>query len=192
MYTLFREAATSGMPVMRPVFFVDPRDTGLRAEDQAFMLGGDLLVVPKWAKNPKLPKGIWHSVSLVGEDSVNDKYQPNLLIRGGSIIPLGKIVQSTTEESLDPLTLLICLDENNKSNGMLYEDAGDGYGYEHGEYLLTTYNAEKQGDKVIIKIANEKGSMKRPNRTANIRIITGHDVIEANGSEKEGIAVELL
>lgn len=191
LYTLFREASTRGMPVMRPVFFADPQDTGLRAEDQAFMLGGDLLVVPKWAENPKLPKGIWHSVSLVGEDSVNDKYQPNLLIRGGSIVPLGKIVQNTTEESLDPLTLLICLDENNKSNGMLYEDAGDGYGYEHGEYLLTTYNAEKQGDKVIIKIANEKGSMKRPNRTANIRIITGQDEIEAIGTEQEGIMIRV-
>ncbi len=191
IYTLFREAAINGMPVVRPVFFADPKDADLRAEEEAFLLGGDLVVVPKWAKHPKLPKGIWHSISLVGEDSANDKYQPNLLIRGGSIVPLGRIIQNTTEKSLNPLTLLVCLDELGKAKGVLYEDAGDGYGYQHGQYLLTTYSAEKQGNKVIVKIADEEGSMKRPERTTNIEIVTGRRAVRANGAETDGITVEI-
>jgi alpha-glucosidase len=191
IYTLFREAALTGMPVMRPVFFADPKDADLRSEEGAFMLGGDLLVLPKWAKYPKLPKGIWRSISLVGEDSANDKYQPNLLMRGGSIVPLGRIIQNTTEKSLNPLTLLVCLDELGKAKGVLYEDAGDGYGYEHSQYLLTTYCAEKQGNKVIVKIADEEGNMKRPHRAANIEIITGRQAVRAKGAETGCIAVKI-
>ena len=179
IYTLFYEAAQTGMPVMRPVYFADQANLSLRSEDQVFMLGADMLVVPKWAEEPNLPDGIWRSVSLVGEDSINDLYQPNLLIRGGSIIPLGKVIQNTTEESLDPLTLLVCLDENGWAEGTLYEDAGDGYGYEQGEFLLTTYIAEKTGDEVIIKIKDEKGDMKRPEREARIQIITDNDITES-------------
>jgi len=191
IYTLFREAALNGMPVVRPVFFADPKDADLRAEEQAFMLGGDLLVLPKWAKHPKLPRGIWRSISLVGEDSANDKYQPNLLMRGGSIVPLGRVIQNTTEKSLNPLTLLVCLDELGKARGVLYEDAGDGYGYQHGKYLLTPYSAEKKGNKVTVKIAEEEGNMKRPHRAANIEIITGRQVVTASGSETEGITVKI-
>ena len=191
IYTLFREAALNGMPVWRPVFFADPKDPESRAEEQAFLLGGDLLVVPKWARRPKLPRGIWRSISLVGEDSANDKYQPNLLMRGGSIVPLGRVIQNTTEVSLDPLTLLVCLDELGKARGMLYEDAGDGYGYQHGQYLLTTYSAAKRGNKVTVRIAAAEGKMKRPRRTVNVEIITSRQVVKASGSETEGITVKI-
>jgi len=180
LYTLFREASIYGIPVMRPLFFTDPADMDLRTEDQAFLLGGDLLVVPKWAENPRLPKGIWRSISLVGEDSVNDPYQPNLLMRGGAIIPLGKVIQNTTEESLDPLTLLVCLDENGGAEGTLYEDAGDGYKYQQGEFLLTIYAAEKTGDDVVVTIKREEGDMKRPERETRIQIVTKKGTVEGH------------
>jgi alpha-glucosidase len=180
LYTLFREASIYGIPVMRPLFFTDPADMDLRTEDQAFILGGDLLVVPKWAENPRLPKGIWRSISLVGEDSVNDPYQPNLLMRGGAIIPLGKVIQNTTEESLDPLTLLVCLDENGGAEGTLYEDAGDGYKYQQGEFLLTIYAAEKTGDDVVVTIKREEGDMKRPERETRIQIVTKKGTVEGH------------
>ena len=42
----FEQAAATGMPVVRPLFFADPRDPELRAVDDAFLLGDDLLVAP--------------------------------------------------------------------------------------------------------------------------------------------------
>jgi alpha-glucosidase len=178
LYTLFREASIDGMPVMRPLFFTDPSDPDLRAEDQVFLLGTDLLVVPKWAESPQLPKGIWRSVSLVGEDSAGDPYQPDLLMRGGSIIPLGRVVQSTTEESLKPLTLLVCPDGNGRAEGTLYEDAGDGYGYQRGDFLLTTYSAETRGDDLVVKIKHEEGDMKRPHRETRVQIVADDGTTE--------------
>lgn len=191
IYTLFYEAAQTGIPVMRPVFFADPANLRLRSEDQVFMLGADLLVVPKWAKDPKFPNGIWRSISLVGEDSVNDPYQPNLFMRGGSIIPLGKVIQNTTEEWLDPLTLLVCLGENGKAGSVLYEDSGDGYGYQQGEFLLTTYIAEKIGDEVVVRIKNEEGSMKRPEREMRIQVVTSEGVFESIGNEASKVVGEV-
>jgi alpha-glucosidase len=115
---------------MQPVFFADPKDPDLRAEDRAFLFGPDLLVIPRWADHPRLPKGIWRDVSLFDEKRESDGYQPVVKIRGGAIVPLGKVIQNTSEESLDPLTLLVCLDGSGQASGELYEDAGDGFGYQ--------------------------------------------------------------
>lgn len=46
-YTLFRESSLNNLPVARPVFFADPKDSSLRSEARAFVLGNDLMVVPK-------------------------------------------------------------------------------------------------------------------------------------------------
>lgn len=93
LYTAFHVAHKDGQPVMAPVFFADPKDESLRAEEQAFMLGTDLLIIPAFAKNPSLPKGIWENLSLVKGDT-KGKYQAKLKVRGGSIIPVGKIIQN--------------------------------------------------------------------------------------------------
>jgi alpha-glucosidase len=190
-YTLFRESSLDGMPVMRPVFFADPRDPSLRAEDGAFLVGADLLVVPKWAKNAALPKGIWREISLVGENFEQDKYQASLKIRGGAIIPLGRVVQNTTEESLAPLTLLVCLDAQGAATGRLYEDAGDGFAYREGDYLLTTYRAvsDPSGDTVTVTITATEGARPRPERKLVVELITGTGVRTAEGRDGQPVQV---
>lgn len=188
-YTLFRGSSLSGLPILRPVFFADPRDPNLRTEDQAFLVGDDLLVVPKWAEHPRLPNGIWRTVSLVGEDSATDKYQPDLKLRGGAIVPLGRIVQSTAEESLDPLTLLVSLDEHGRAVGQLYEDAGDGFAYRTGDYLLTTYAAVRSGDEVTVTVAHSEGHRVRPSRRIVIQLVTESGAITAEGADGRPVII---
>ncbi|GAB4835534.1 Probable glucan 1,3-alpha-glucosidase [Ancistrocladus abbreviatus] len=43
-YTLFREANTSGVPVMRPLWMEFPDDEAAFSNDEAFMVGNSLLV----------------------------------------------------------------------------------------------------------------------------------------------------
>jgi len=105
LYTLFREAAVDGTPIMQPAFFADPCDARLRREKQAFLFGGDPLVIPAWAKQPALPGGIWRNASLIDGDD-KDHHQIGTEITRRAIIPLGKAVQNTSEASLDLLTLL--------------------------------------------------------------------------------------
>jgi len=137
------------------------------------------------------PSGIWQTVSLVGENAAEDVDQPDLKIRGGAIIPLGKVVQSTVEKSLDPLTLLVCLDENGLAEGVLYEDAGDGYGYKKGQYLLTKYAARKDGNRVIVEIISKQGQMPRPKRQTMVELITANGIIKTQGDETKQIVINI-
>ena len=181
LYTLFYESSKTGLPVMRPVFFADPADPKLRAEDDAFLLGDDLLVVPqltqKGGKVSAEPKGIWRMVSLVGEDSMKQIDQPSLKIRSGAIIPLGRIIENTTEESIKPLTLLISLDANGRAKGRLYEDAGDGFDYIKGQYRLTTYNAQLLGN-VLTITENKEGNLDVPKQKIVVELIMDGKVIK--------------
>lgn len=171
-YTLLYEASETGMPIMRPVFFADPKDTLLRAEEQAFLIGENLLVVPEWAQNPALPKGIWRNLSLIPGDD-KDSYQAKLKIRGGAIIPTGKIIQNTNEKSLDPLTLLVCLDEKGEAHGTLYWDEGDNWSFKDGNYSFQHFTAIRTADnKVQVKITQKKGKyITENNDMAIVKII---------------------
>ena len=170
LYTVFREASVTGLPVMRPVFMADPADLSLRREEKAFLVGADLLVVPRWAAKSNLPKGDWREVSLVPGDR-EDPDQARLLVRPGAIVPLGRVVQSTVEESLSSLTLLVCLDENGRASGQLYEDDGEGFGYQADEFLLTTFRAEKVGDRVEVIVFSREGRRGRVLREVMIEVV---------------------
>ena len=182
-YTLLHEASETGMPIMRPVFFADPKDTLLRAEEQAFLIGENLLVVPEWAQNPALPKGIWRNLSLIPGDD-KDSYQAKLKIRGGAIIPTGKIIQNTNEKSLDPLTLLVCLDEKGEAHGTLYWDEGDNWSFKDGNYSFQHFTAIRTADnKVQVKITPKKGKyITENNDMAIVKIITDKGIYQASGN----------
>src|SRR5690606_14636225 len=73
-YTLFEEASRTGLPVLRPAFFADPTDPALRSEDDAFLIGDDLLVepfvTPDRDRAVVLPRGAgdgsaWRRITLV-------------------------------------------------------------------------------------------------------------------------------
>lgn len=191
-YTLLYEASETGMPIMRPVFFADPKDTLLRAEEQAFLIGENLLVVPEWAQNPALPKGIWRNLSLIPGDD-KDSYQAKLKIRGGAIIPTGKIIQNTNEKSLDPLTLLVCLDKKGEAHGTLYWDEGDNWSFKDGNYSFQHFTAIRTADnKVQVKITQKKGKyITENNDMAIVKIITDKGIYQASGNLVEGIEVQL-
>jgi alpha-glucosidase len=190
------------------VFFADPKDPDLRSEDSAFLFGPDLLVVPTWAENsqsgppvgwtrpaassdPSLPKGIWRDLLLLNDNREKDGYQPALKIRSGSIIPLGRVMQNTNEISLDPLTLIVSLNENGTAQGKLYEDAGDGFEYTAGDYALTQYRAVRQGDSVLVGVETRQGKRKIPDRPIQVRIETDDGIREGGGMESKGVVVSL-
>lgn len=192
IYTKFYQAHMTGIPVMQPLFLNEPDNPQLREEEQAFMLGEDLLVIPAFAKNVVMPKGIWETLNLVeGDDS--DIYQAQLKIRGGSIIPAGKIIQNTNENSFDPLTLFICLDDEGKAEGKLYWDEGDGWGFRNGDFYHVTINAEEKGDGIQVKIVDKQGyrDLDKDISAVNIEIIKDGKTYLDSGNLSEGINVKI-
>lgn len=174
LYTLFRAASLDNVPVMRPLFLADPRAPALRREENAFMLGADLLIVPSWGSLTHLPRGTWRPISLVPGDTESPAHA-SVLLRVGAILPLGKVIQHSGEPALSPLTLLVCPDDKGEASGQLYEDAGDGFGYRNGDYVLTSFAARVVADHIEVSIVDREG-----NRTSTIR------GIEVQVVDKEG------
>lgn len=158
IYTLFHGASTEGLPVMRPVFMADTRDLSLRAEQQAYLLGGDLLVVPRWAETPALPKGQWATIPFEEvplkanrtltrkgytrvRQGADDGYQARVALRPGAIVPVAMLFENTVDYTTDELTLLVNLAPDGTADGSLYDDAGDGFEYRHGDYALYRLHA---------------------------------------------------
>jgi len=192
IYTLFYISHKTGLPVMEPVFFANPKDLRLRAEQEAFLLGDNLLVVPLFSTNPTLPYGIWEKLSLVDGD-VQDKYQAILKVKGGSIIPVGKIIQNTNEKSFDPLTLIVCLDEQGTAEGQLYTDAGDGWAFRSGDYGLLKFVAKRSGQTVNIQLVAKEGKRKveKEINKIDVEVLLNGKVYKASGSLKGGIKVSV-
>ena len=171
IYTAFREASIDGIPVMRPVFMADEHDLSLRGEDKAFLLGGDLLVVPQWAGSVSEPdKGSWCAFTL---ENNADPYQAILKQRPGSVIPLANLAQSTEEMRTDSLTLLVCLDQDGRACGQLYEDDGDGYDYRHGDFLVTKMEAIFQKKQLFVTLSSVEGDREAPTRRLRIALVKG-------------------
>ena len=170
IYTLFREASETGMPVMRPLFMADPTDLSLRSEDRAFLLGGDLLVRPQWADRTAMPKTAWQPLTL---EAATDSFQCELRQRPGSVIPLANLAQSTTDLRTDSLTLLVCIDGEGKAVGQLYEDEGDGFNYREGCYRQTSIEATLRKKQLTVRMRQVDGKMPAISRTVRIGFVAG-------------------
>lgn len=168
IYTLFREASTTGMPVMRPLFMADSKDLNLRSEDRAFLLGGDLMIRPQWAEHTAMPQQEWQCLEL---EETADSYQCELRQRPGSVIPLANLAQSTATLRTDSLTLLVCVDGEGKAVGQLYEDEGDGFGYREGRYRQTTIEATLRKKQLQVTLRQTDGQLPAVVRTLRIGIV---------------------
>ena len=168
IYTLFREASTTGMPVMRPLFMADSKDLNLRSEDRSFLLGGDLMIRPQWAEHTAMPQQEWQCLEL---EETADSYQCELRQRPGSVIPLANLAQSTATLRTDSLTLLVCVDGEGKAVGQLYEDEGDGFGYREGRYRQTTIEATLRKKQLQVTLRQTDGQLPAVVRTLRIGFV---------------------
>jgi len=144
LYTVFREAWTTGLPVWRPLFFADPADPRLRAVDDAWLIGGDLLVIANTAPGsgeakPPLPRGDWLDVTAEVYGTADDANLPRLLLRDGAALPLGPVVQNTAAP-LTQLTLLANPDADGRAAGLWYDDDGEGHAYLDGDFGLWRFD----------------------------------------------------
>jgi alpha-glucosidase len=157
IYTLFHEASTRGTPVARPLFFADPTDRRLRACDNAFLLGADLLVQcdvspsgtlrgasppSDGALRPVMPRGVWKPLEGIFPSGQN---LPRLYLRAGAILPIGPVRQWVDEPVESILTLAVAPDSQAQAQGSLYEDSGDGFAFEQGDMRMTSWVWAKSG-----------------------------------------------
>lgn len=165
-YTVFEQASRTGLPIMRPVFWADVKDAGLRTEDQAFMIGSDLLVVPRWSRNPQLPRGSWARFTF---ESGDDGHQAFLALRPGAMIPVAPLCQSTAEYSPRELTFYANLDSDGKASGELYVDEGDGFGYRSGHFARYSVTVTSDNGHAALTLTKTGGDLE--DTVQNVKLV---------------------
>jgi alpha-glucosidase len=109
-----------------------------------FLFGNQIMVVPvttaEKQKRLYLTKGEWFNLytdeRMQGSKELQldaPAYQLPLFIKGSSIIPVQSLVQSTKESPSDTLVLHI-YNGTETNNFTYYEDGGDGWNYQKGDY----------------------------------------------------------
>lgn len=150
-YSLFREHAQSGQPIMRPLWAHFPEDEHTFDEDREFLLGDALLVRPvteagATSASVYLPgkETLWYDLETrLGRPGPGALYveaplgRIPVFQRGGTIVPSReRIRRASTLMAKDPITLTVALNfHGDAANGTLYLDEGDGYEYEKGAFL---------------------------------------------------------
>lgn len=118
---LYRQAVKTheeGIPLMRPMFLEFPGDRCCETLDKQYMLGDSLLVAPVFKESGEveyyLPKGNWVNLltgkSYMGggwQKETHDYFTLPLLVRAGSIVPVGANCQRPDYDYADGVKLLL-------------------------------------------------------------------------------------
>ncbi|KAL9596493.1 MAG: hypothetical protein Q9219_005754 [cf. Caloplaca sp. 3 TL-2023] len=153
-YTAFHTAATTGEPVVRPMWYVHPSDEAGFALDDQFYVGDTGLLV-----KPVLKEGVTSVDLYLPPDDVAPYYdyfsyekfnaagktvrldaplegKTPLLMRGGHILARKERPRrSSALMKWDPYTLVVALDGNNHAEGELYIDDGESFEFQKGAYI---------------------------------------------------------
>jgi alpha-glucosidase len=172
LFLEFPNAMVDGHPID-----VDP---GAAAE---FMLGPDLLIAPSpYPEAPdayaiEFPSHDWYdywtgvkvmppavaadtSLQVSSPPPLSIQMQPELAtlpvyVRGGSILPMEPLVQSTNEIPDGPLTLRVYT--GSSCTGDLYLDDGKSYAFEHGDSLRMHFSCKVTPDGLELSIGAHQG-----------------------------------
>ena len=133
-YTLAWEVHRTGAPYVRPLLWADPSDTGLRWEDDQFLLGDLLLVAPVLdegarERTVRLPAGRWYDrLTGAAYDGPGHVTVPApldvtpVLVRAGAVLPVDKDGSVVLEAYVPGPS-----DGEPPPGGRLVTDAGDGF-----------------------------------------------------------------
>uniref|UniRef100_A0A674BR71 Maltase n=1 Tax=Salmo trutta TaxID=8032 RepID=A0A674BR71_SALTR len=139
LYTLFYKAHTTGDTVVRPVMHEFYSDSNTWTVDRQFLWGKHLLITP--VLDP-VSTSLFHTskhtyyftfhLKLSKKKTIVEMYLPadklGLHIRGGAILPIQRPAVTTVYSRLNPMGLIVALDDNNRAAGELFWDDGDSRG----------------------------------------------------------------
>lgn len=160
---LFEEAHRSGLPVCRPLFFAEPTNERLRTQDDAFLLGPDLLVAPivqegTVSRTVTLPNGGWFHFpggeSVLGQEAKLDAPigTTPVLARAGSIVFEGPTRLHTSEPDTHRVWHVF-LNEQGNAAGQFYDDVASG--------RMVSITAERTSDGVRVEVSGPPPEIER-------------------------------
>ena len=171
VYTMAYENSTTGMPLMRPVFFEDESDHSLIDEKDSYLWGDAFFVAPvtdPGAKsvNVSLPAGtwfdFWNDTRYDGSRNIDIPVSLEtipVLVRAGSFVPMTPDIQTTRDYSSENLTVHYYADESvPTASGRMYEDDGKTRtSIEDGAFELLNFDARHKAGSLEITLRRDGG-----------------------------------
>lgn len=169
LYGLFREAALTGAPVLRPMVFEFQDEPLVAAVDDQAMLGPSLLVAPVLEPSVRqrsvtFPEGRWYDVhsDAVVEGPATRSVPVTLqalptFAREGAMVPRAQLVQWTGQQPVKVLTLDV-YPGRQASGYTLYEDDGESLDFERGAFSEVDYTLTPSSTGLALRAGGRRGA----------------------------------
>ena len=177
LYSLAWMVTSQGYTIMRPLVFDFQNDTMVYGIKDQFMFGPALLVNPvttmgATSRSVYLPAGTWYDF-WTGKTTTGGGMstasaplsQIPLYVRAGSIVPMGPMIQYATQ-SADPIEIRVY--KGQSGTFTLYEDEGDTYDYESGQYAQIPFSWDDTAQTLTIGARTGSFTGMLASRTFNI------------------------
>jgi len=205
LYTAFYQHTQTGSPVVKPVFWNAPSDTMALGIQDEYLMGDNLLVAAvldsaTQSRPVYLPAGQWYrmgtnesyaggaiftatapTVTQDGGDTTALKGLP-IYARAGSVVPMQAPMLYDGARPLDTLELHVY---PGSATSMLYEDAGDGYAYQRGEYRVTTMRTTSGAKALTVALTREG---RYPGARAFVVTVHGVDKPKRTNADGKSVA----
>ena len=169
LYSAFEESHRTGAPILRPLLFEFPDDLATYSADDEFLVGAALLVAPiarpgTEYRHVYLPRGTWVQY-WTGERIQGPAHvlahaplgQPVIYVRANTPVPLRPSMAYDGETAADALTWLVCVAAGQAGQASLYEDSGDGYEFEHGQFGRTDVTCRVAAGSIAFAFGAQEG-----------------------------------
>jgi alpha-glucosidase len=202
LYTLFEHAHRTGAPILRPLLFEFPDDPTTYTTDDQFLFGPTLLIAPIARpgieyRHVYLPRGVWvHYWS--GEAIEGPKHvlahaplgQPAVYARANTPLPLWPAMAHVTAQPVDVLTWLVLIAGAEDGHAELYDDAGEGYAFEQGEFTRGSVACRVGGESIELSFETAGGSLPPPYAEVelDLRGLDRPTTVTVNGRPVDGWA----
>lgn len=159
LYDLMYQTSQTGLPVIRPLFLHYQDDQNTYQINDQFLFGEHILVAPvvqqgQSARTVYLPQGkwidFWTSEIIEGPQYITRKTPLEtcpIYIKAGSIIPNYPVQNYIGEVLIDTLLLDIY---PGKGDYLHYQDDGESFNYQKGEYNLYHFRVKEDQNRIRI------------------------------------------
>lgn len=168
IYTEVAKVSMEGSTLMRPLVFDFPTDNVALEQQNEYMFGTSMLINPVTEEGVDcwrtyLPNHLpgwydfWTGQKYEGKQWIDvsvDIEKIPVFVKAGTILPMGVVKQSVSEEKDSPITFTIY--PGNDASYCMYEDEGINYNYESGAYSVIRFHWDDSKQKLTID--NREGS----------------------------------
>lgn len=150
LYTVARRAYDTGLPMVRALYLQWPTLRAAYHHAQEYTLGRDVLVRPVTATGNPAPARVWFPPGrwvdyFTGRTYTGPSHRTlsvpldrmPVFVRAGTVLPTQSAVRHSTDAPRDHVVLTVFGDHS--GSGRLYDDAGEGFGYQHRAYAWTRF-----------------------------------------------------